>query len=177
MADFLRGVSNFFGLAPSDDLDAYDRDHIDEYDRRDSVERDRDRYAHDEREDRMRVAGRRRYELEDQDELHDERREPYSPHLRPAEPPTAPEHVFIKPESDFQDRYSKAPEIGRHFRDGDIVTFDLSELEPAQQKRYVDFAAGLAFALCGRIIPDGSVITLLPNGVEAADAQRNRMSV
>lgn len=177
MADFLRGVSNFFGLTPSDEVDAYDNDRYDDYDRREAVAEDGDRYGRADREDRVRSAGRRRYELEDQEDRYEGRRESYSPHLRPAEPPKVPEHVFIKPESDFQDRYSKAPEIGRHFRDGDIVTFDLSDLDPAQQKRYVDFAAGLAFALCGRIIPEGSVITLLPNGVEAADAQRDRMSV
>lgn len=128
------------------------------------------------RAERERPASRgsRRYELREDSELENE--QPYASRMRPLETPEPAQHVFIKPESDFRDRYSKAPEIGRRFRDGDIVTFDLSALDPSEQKRYLDFAAGLAFALRGRIKPDGSVITLIPEGVNANEVNSERMS-
>ena len=62
-------------------------------------------------------------------------------------------------------------------RDGDIVVFDLVDLEPGERKRYLDFVAGLAFALRGRIEADGTRFTLLPEGVELSDTDRDRLSV
>ena len=156
MADFFRGVSNFFGLTPTDDA-AYD-EHYDEFDRRDE-ERFDDSYADSRR------AERHRYELREEAPGEaasvNSREEDYRyGNLHSVAETKEPEQVFIKPESGFQDKYSKAPDIGSHFRDGDIVTFDLSELDPSEAKRYVDFVAGLVFGLRGRIKADGSVFTL-----------------
>lgn len=47
--------------------------------------------------------------------------------------------------------YNDAKEIGEPFRDGDAVIMDLSDLDAADAKRLVDFAAGLCFALRGRM--------------------------
>lgn len=55
-----------------------------------------------------------------------------------------PEIVTTAPRS-----YNDAKEIGEPFRDGDAVVMDLSDLEAADAKRVVDFAAGLCFALRG----------------------------
>lgn len=172
MADFFRGVSNFFGLTPTDDA-AYD-EHYDEFDRRDE-ERFDDSYADSPR------AERHRYELREEAPREaasvNSREEDYRyGNLHSVAETKEPEQVFIKPESGFQDKYSKAPDIGSHFRDGDIVTFDLSELDPSEAKRYVDFVAGLVFGLRGRIKADGSVFTLYPHGCDVNEGQFDRMS-
>ena len=102
----------------------------------------------------------------------------YSPqHLRAIEEPVEPNHVHFVPKADFQDRFSEARDIGLAFRDNDIVTFDLSELDDVEATRYMDFAAGMAFALRGRIRQDGRSFTLIPDGVELPDTERDRMSV
>ena len=45
--------------------------------------------------------------------------------------------------------YSEARTIGEHFRDGVPVILNLTEMDEADAKRLVDFAAGLAFGLRG----------------------------
>ena len=58
-----------------------------------------------------------------------------------------PEIVTTAPRS-----YNDAKEIGEPFRDGDAVIMDLTDLEAADAKRVVDFAAGLCFALRGSML-------------------------
>lgn len=48
--------------------------------------------------------------------------------------------------------YNQATEIGGPFRDGDAVVFDLTRMENGENKRIIDFAAGLCFALRGRMV-------------------------
>jgi cell division inhibitor SepF len=48
-------------------------------------------------------------------------------------------------------RYDDARTIGEHFRDGTPVIMNLSEMNDADAKRLVDFAAGLVFGLRGSI--------------------------
>lgn len=45
--------------------------------------------------------------------------------------------------------YNEARTIGEHFRDGVPVIMNLSEMDEADAKRLVDFAAGLVFGLRG----------------------------
>jgi cell division inhibitor SepF len=47
--------------------------------------------------------------------------------------------------------YREARTIGEHFRDGVPVIINLTEMEEADARRLVDFAAGLAFGLRGSI--------------------------
>jgi cell division inhibitor SepF len=47
--------------------------------------------------------------------------------------------------------YNEARAIGEHFRDGTPVIMNLTEMDEADAKRLVDFAAGLAFGLRGTI--------------------------
>jgi cell division inhibitor SepF len=47
--------------------------------------------------------------------------------------------------------YREARSIGEHFRDGVPVIINLTEMEEADARRLVDFAAGLAFGLRGTI--------------------------
>lgn len=58
-----------------------------------------------------------------------------------------PEIITAVPRS-----YNDAKEIGEPFRDGDAVIMDLTDLEAADAKRVVDFAAGLCFALRGSML-------------------------
>lgn len=67
--------------------------------------------------------------------------------------------------------YNDAREIGEPFREGDAVIMDLSDLDSADAKRLVDFAAGLCFALRGKmhnlsrgLDADRRVFAIVPEG-------------
>ncbi|WP_288831315.1 cell division protein SepF [uncultured Corynebacterium sp.] len=47
--------------------------------------------------------------------------------------------------------YNDAKEIGEPFRAGDAVIMDLTDLDASDAKRLIDFAAGLCFALRGKM--------------------------
>lgn len=71
--------------------------------------------------------------------------------------------------------YNEAKTIGLQFRSGTPVIMNLTEMEDADAKRLVDFAAGLTFGLHGsieRVTP--KVFLLSPHNVSvtAADKQR-----
>ncbi len=71
--------------------------------------------------------------------------------------------------------YNEARTIGENFREGVPVIMNLSEMDDADAKRLVDFAAGLVFAVRGTIERVTAKIFLLspPNvSVAAEDKQR-----
>lgn len=71
--------------------------------------------------------------------------------------------------------YNEARTIGEYFRDGVPVIMNLSEMEDADAKRLVDFAAGLIFGLRGTIERVTSKVFLLcpPNvNVTLEDKER-----
>ncbi|MEJ3658959.1 cell division protein SepF [Actinomycetes bacterium KLBMP 9759] len=71
--------------------------------------------------------------------------------------------------------YKEARTIGERYRDGVPVIMNLTELDAADAKRLVDFAAGLAFALRGSIDKvTNRVFLLTPADVEvsADDARK-----
>ncbi|WP_448852383.1 cell division protein SepF [Corynebacterium sp. 335C] len=167
MAEFMQNVKRYFGMEPVADA------------------RDADDYADERRYERPAYADDHGYDDRAYDEYEDDYADDYADYEAPryvreepapAPAPRRPVHHRITPQADFVDKYSEAREIGERFRDGDIVTFDLADLPMEQRKRYIDFAAGLSFALRGRIEADGNVFTLLPEGVEAADAGRDALS-
>jgi len=47
--------------------------------------------------------------------------------------------------------YNEARTIGEHFREGNPVIINLTEMDESELKRIVDFASGLAFGLHGTI--------------------------
>ena len=47
--------------------------------------------------------------------------------------------------------YTEASRIGEPVRDGDVVVFDITEVQSADAKRIVDFAAGVCFGLRGKM--------------------------
>ena len=57
--------------------------------------------------------------------------------------------------------YNEAKNIGESFRDGTPVIMNLSDMDDADAKRLVDFAAGLVFGLHGSIERVTSKVFLL----------------
>ncbi|MCC2593381.1 cell division protein SepF [Tessaracoccus sp. OS52] len=64
--------------------------------------------------------------------------------------------VSVRPRS-----YNEARAIGENFRDGIPVIMNLSDMEAGEDKRLVDFAAGLIFGLRGNIERVSSQVFLL----------------
>lgn len=64
--------------------------------------------------------------------------------------------VSVRPRS-----YNEARAIGENFRDGIPVIMNLSDMESGEDKRLVDFAAGLIFGLRGNIERVSSQVFLL----------------
>jgi cell division inhibitor SepF len=63
--------------------------------------------------------------------------------------------------------YNEARTIGEHFRDGIPVIMNLTDMDDADAKRLVDFAAGLVFGLHGSIERvTNKVFLLTPANVE-----------
>ena len=73
--------------------------------------------------------------------------------------------------------YNEARTIGENFRDGVPVIMNLSDMEDADAKRLVDFAAGLIFGLHGRIERITSKVFLLsPQNVNVAAEDKERIA-
>jgi|SRR5690606_6136627 len=73
--------------------------------------------------------------------------------------------------------YSDARAIGEHFRDGRPVIINLTELDEADAKRLVDFAAGLAFGLRGGMDRvTNRVFLLTPANVEVSAEDKARIA-
>jgi cell division inhibitor SepF len=71
--------------------------------------------------------------------------------------------------------YSEAKAIGEAFRSGTPVIMNLSDMDDADAKRLVDFAAGLIFGLHGAIERVTSKVFLLsPSNVEVATVDKAR---
>ncbi len=125
---------------------------------------------------------------EDQGRYDDEYDEDYDEHLETEEPdehrgaqvtqlPTrhSVAHVVRSPEGGGISRittihprtYNEAKTIGENFRDGIPVIMNLTDMNDADAKRLVDFAAGLVFGLRGSIERVTSKVFLLsPETVE-----------
>ena len=73
--------------------------------------------------------------------------------------------------------YNEAKTIGLQFRAGTPVIMNLSEMDDADAKRLVDFAAGLTFGLHGsieRVTP--KVFLLSPHNVSVTAADKQRIA-
>ena len=72
--------------------------------------------------------------------------------------------------------YNEARTIGENFRDGVPVIMNLSEMDDADAKRLVDFAAGLVFATRGTIERvTAKVFLLSPPNVSVAAEEKQRI--
>jgi cell division inhibitor SepF len=73
--------------------------------------------------------------------------------------------------------YNEARVIGEHFRDGTPVIMNLTDMDDADAKRLVDFAAGLIFGLHGSIDRvTNKVFLLTPANVEITAEDKSRMA-
>ncbi len=73
--------------------------------------------------------------------------------------------------------YNEARTVGENFRDGTPVIMNLSEMDDADAKRLVDFAAGLVFATRGTIERvTNKVFLLSPPNVTVAAADKERIA-
>lgn len=73
--------------------------------------------------------------------------------------------------------YNEARTLGEHFRDGVPVIMNLSDMEDADAKRLVDFAAGLIFGLRGTIERVTSKVFLLsPQNVHVTAEDKERLA-
>ncbi|HEY3531284.1 MAG TPA: cell division protein SepF [Nocardioides sp.] len=73
--------------------------------------------------------------------------------------------------------YNEARTIGENFRDGVPVIMNLSEMDDADAKRLVDFAAGLVFATRGSIERvTAKVFLLSPPNVSVAAEEKQRIA-
>jgi cell division inhibitor SepF len=72
--------------------------------------------------------------------------------------------------------YNEARTVGENFRDGVPVIMNLSEMDDADAKRLVDFAAGLVFATRGTIERvTAKVFLLSPPNVSVAAEEKQRL--
>jgi cell division inhibitor SepF len=73
--------------------------------------------------------------------------------------------------------YNEARTIGENFREGVPVIMNLSEMDDADAKRLVDFAAGLVFAVRGTIERiTNKVFLLSPANVSVAAEDKQRIA-
>jgi cell division inhibitor SepF len=73
--------------------------------------------------------------------------------------------------------YNEARTIGEHFRDGVPVIINLTEMDDADAKRLVDFAAGLSFGLRGSIERvTNKVFLLSPQNVHVTAEDKARIA-
>lgn len=73
--------------------------------------------------------------------------------------------------------YNEARTIGEHYRDGTPVIMNLTEMDDADAKRLVDFAAGLAFALRGSIDKvTNKVFLISPPNVDPSAEDKRRIA-
>jgi cell division inhibitor SepF len=97
---------------------------------------------------------------------------------RVAAAPYAPAPVEAYRITTLQPRsYNEARAIGEHFRDGTPVIINLTEMDDADAKRLVDFAAGLIFGLRGSIERvTNKVFLLSPSNVEVSAEDKARIA-
>ena len=73
--------------------------------------------------------------------------------------------------------FNEARTIGEHYRDGTPVIINLTDMEDADARRLVDFAAGLAFALRGSIDRvTNKVFLLSPPNVDVTAEDKRRIA-
>ncbi|GAA1212358.1 cell division protein SepF [Prauserella alba] len=183
----------------ADDPDAYDS--YEAYDSYDAYDRGRSEYREADYDEPPR-RGRSRYHVMDEFEepepvrsrrsapepspVHgslavDRQPEPVT-RLRPApEPPARAPAASRDPLSRIRTlhptSYTEAREIGEAYRDGTPVIINLTEMDNADAKRVVDFAAGLAFALRGSMDRvTNKVFLLSPPDADVSAEDRRRIA-
>ena len=170
MGGALRKTMVYLGLAEDDErYDAYD---VDE----DLVEDGYDDREEDYRGERSPERHVERPDLEPEPE----HRAPVTPigrgHVARVMPPQAAAPELHRITTIHPRTYNEAKTIGEAFRAGTPVIMNLSDLDDADAKRLVDFAAGLIFGLHGAIERiTNKVFLLSPANVEVTAVEKVRI--
>lgn len=70
-----------------------------------------------------------------------------------------------------------AAEIGRQYRMGAPVLFDMTDAESATARRILDFVSGVTFALRGQLVKmSPRAFLIVPEGVELSATERERLA-
>jgi cell division inhibitor SepF len=95
---------------------------------------------------------------------------------RPASGPTGVVAELSRITTLHPRNYNEARTVGENFREGTPVIMNLSEMDDADAKRLVDFAAGLVFATRGTIERiTNKVFLLSPPNVSVAAEEKERI--
>ncbi|HEX5407651.1 MAG TPA: cell division protein SepF [Pseudonocardiaceae bacterium] len=102
--------------------------------------------------------------------------EPPLPRTRPPAPEPAP-HPLSKITTLHPRSYMEARTIGERYRDGAPVIMNLTDLDDADARRLVDFAAGLAFAMRGSMDKvTNKVFLISPPDIDVTAEDRRRIA-
>jgi cell division inhibitor SepF len=102
---------------------------------------------------------------------------PTSAPLADRRPAYAPAPDLTRIETIHPRSYNDARKIGEDYREGVPVIMNLSELEDADAKRIIDFAAGLVFGMRGSIERiTNKVFLLSPVNVDVGDEARAQIA-
>jgi cell division inhibitor SepF len=170
MGGALRKTMVYLGLAEDDErYDAYDVDD-------DLVEDRFDDKVDDFRGDRLPERHVERHDVEPEPE----HRAPVTPigrgHVARVMPAAAAATELHRISTIHPRTYNEAKTIGEAFRAGTPVIMNLSDLDDADAKRLIDFAAGLIFGLHGAIERiTAKVFLLSPANVEVSPAEKVRV--
>jgi cell division inhibitor SepF len=189
MAGAMRKMAVYLGLVEDDErYDDYDDlEQYDERDARDTARDDRRGRDHDDRRggrdlDERDLRGARESREERTRTLSALREETRGsvatmPSRRP-EPVAAPSPAPLDRITTIHPRtYNEAKTIGECFRGGTPVIMNLTEMDDADAKRLVDFAAGLVFGLHGTIERvTNKVFLLSPANVSVTAEDKARMA-
>lgn len=70
-----------------------------------------------------------------------------------------------------------AAEIGRQYRMGTPVLFDMADAEPDTARRILDFVSGVTFALRGRMVKASArAFLVVPEGIELPASEHERLA-
>lgn len=70
-----------------------------------------------------------------------------------------------------------AAEIGRQYRMGSPVLFDMTDADTGTARRILDFVSGVTFALRGRMVKmTPRAFLIVPEGVELSASERERLA-
>jgi len=106
------------------------------------------------------------------------RREPMTrPRSEPVAQPSTSSYPLGRIVTLHPSTYNEARAIGEHYREGTPVIMNLTEMDDADAKRLVDFAAGLAFALRGSIDKvTNKVFLISPPNVDPSAEDKRRIA-
>lgn len=112
------------------------------------------------------------------DEPRETERERYSAHREPAASYEPRRYDYLRRASVVPvvlTSYRQASRVGEPFRDGDAVVFDISGMEQKEATRIVDFAAGICFALEGKMVKIAPrVFAVTPKGADIEQSELER---